>query len=184
MEKKRKGPKRIRSVRGAEVIAMRKWDKWNWPLFIGLAIFSFWGLILMKHHFIPNYLIIIFTTIAGGLLMLFIFRRQGDFSNADWNKIQWMYFLFGASVGYFSIPAINYYGPRKPAITVLLPIQNVTKPSRGSGSHVHVSYNNDVESIYFDSDFKDTIYKAKMVELTLEKGILGYYIYSNEKLIP
>ena len=184
MEKKRKGPKRIRSKRGEEVLAMRKWGKWGWTFQIAWVTLSAWSFFLVAPLFIANYIYILIATLAGGLLMLFFFRRQGNFSNSDWKMIQWTYFLLGASMGLFSIPAINYYGPCDPSVTVVLPIQKVFKTKKSSGLFAIVAFNNIEEDIYFNAKFEDQIYKARMVSLSVKKGALGYYIYADPKLIP
>ena len=149
-------------------------------------IFAVWGFILFRESFIPVYMAIS-VSVAGSILAFFWykhFRKQYHSSNGG---SQMMTFIVtGASIGFWLLNAVNYYGPREPVRIVQLPILSKSSSSfkRNCTSPLAtVRYDHVKKTLHFRCDELKIFHLTALVRLRIEKGMLGYYVYTDQRLI-
>lgn len=159
----------------------------NWlviPLLSSMFLFIRGGM-LADLTFIPlkDILLVI---LSGGSLMVLAFILAGILKHPKRFSILLINFSLGGSLGLFLLAAINYYPERDAGKTVQLPILKTgsTKSSTGNRlPNATVLYDDVRRKVQFSNAELELVPTAKMVELTLERGVLGYYIYMDQKLI-
>lgn len=150
-----------------------------------LVLFSF---VLTEETFVPVKAVLLLIAISGLITILPVILLRRSNNKKIWSRSLIRYFLIGGAISYFLCSAINYYGPHEPSKTIQLRIlekgSTWMKHSKKRRPYAEVAYQNSQLRIYFESSLSPLDPRAKMVELQIEKGALGYYIYTDKKLVP
>ncbi|MRG47591.1 hypothetical protein GFS24_20885 [Chitinophaga sp. SYP-B3965] len=147
-----------------------------------------WSFRLTELTFVSTKVIFFMMAGSGSITILVILLVRQRRKIRLWSASMILYFLIGTAMLYSIFAHINYYGPHTDIKTVSLPMlergtKNIRHSSCRDTPYGVVVYNDIKREIRFKCEDKELSAKARMIALQVEKGPLGYYIYTKKDLI-
>lgn len=147
-----------------------------------------WSFRLTEHTFVSTCVILFMIAGSGLITILVILLVRQRRKMRLWSASLVLYSLIGTSLIYSTFAHINYYGPHTDIKTAPLPMlergtKNIRHSSCSDTPYGVVVYNNIKREIKFKCMDKELLSKARMIALQVEKGPLGYYIYTKKSLV-
>lgn len=182
----------VRHVKtAAEIAADKKAKEKNYLQGIALMaslLWFAWSFGLTERTFVPADVILFMIAGSGSVTLLVIILVRRRRKMRLWSASLILYFLISTSLICSTFAHINYYGPHTDIKTVPLPIlergtKNIRHSSCRDTPYGVVVYNNIKREIRFKCEEKELSAKARMIALQVEKGPLGYYIYTKKSLV-
>jgi hypothetical protein len=153
---------------------------------IGSVLF-FWGILLNMEMFVPTRIWLL-SVIIGGLVGTILLSRIWKKENyGHWTVLLFFGIMAGASVPFFSIAAINYYGKsditEKRTLKIMETGNSTKSKSKCATPYAVVKIDEIKGELYFPCDYEHIMNWYKHVDVTLSKGYLGYYVVIDSQLI-